>query len=218
MLKVSKISLLSLSCLAGTLICSASANAQVIGQRGPFDTCSTTQHVVAPTQTVALDACCAPVECGCAETTFVPKQEVTYRNVTETHYRQEQFTQLVPVTVYQQRTATRMVPYTVTRQVPQVHTVYQPQTVYRSYTAYGMQPITTTYAPVISQPVAPLQAYTPVTPQTASKLPPNPQALDLNELNRKVPNYDSTPASSQIGTTPRRRIGRSAAQVFRTFQ
>jgi hypothetical protein len=191
------------------------AEAQFFGRRGPFDTCNTPKPVLAPLQSAAIDPCCAPVECGCAETTLVPRQQVSYRSVNETHYRQETVARMVPVTVYKQEQYTRMVPYTVTRQVPEVRTVYQPQTTYRNYTAYGYSPLTTAYAPMTTQPVSSVQAYAPA--QTASKLPPSANALDLRQLDSNSPSYDDV-SSSRIGSVPQKPIGRSAASVFRTFR
>lgn len=192
---------------------SSSADAQVFGRRGPFDTCHTPQSVMAPQPLVmrsaAIDPCYLPVESTCAETTLVPRQQVTYRNVSETRYRPETVTRVVPVTVYKQEQHTRMVPYTVTRQVPEVRTVYQPQTTLRTYSAYGYAPARTTSVPSPAQLAA---------PQTSSKLPPRPEALSLKELDSPKVSYDETPVSSRTRAPSRRPIGRSAASVFRTFQ
>ena len=186
-----------------------SADAQFFGRRGPFDTCHTPQPMMVPMRSAAIDPCCLPVDCTCAETTLVPRQQVTYRNVSETRYRAETVTRVVPVTVYKQEQHTRMVPYTVTRQVPEIRTVYQPQTTLRQYTAYGYAPAQTVAAPIISQPAA---------PQTASKLPPKPEALSLKELDANQISYDESPVPSSSRAASRRPIGRSAASVFRTFR
>ncbi|MDC0308075.1 MAG: hypothetical protein P8M30_18160 [Planctomycetaceae bacterium] len=195
----------------------SSAEAQFLGRRGPFDTCNTPKPVLAPLQSAAIDPCCAPPACGCAETTLVTRQQVTYRNVNETRYRQETVARMVPVTVYKQEQYTRMVPYTVTRQVPEVRTVYQPQTTFRTQSAYGYRPVTTAYAPVMTQPAFPVQAFASIAPQTASKLPPNAEVMDLRQLNANSPSYDDVSAAT-VGSAAQRPIGRSAASVFRTFR
>ncbi|MBD3676661.1 MAG: hypothetical protein HUJ26_24375 [Planctomycetaceae bacterium] len=188
---------------------SSSAEAQWVGPRGPFDHCSTPQPVAAPMRSAGLNPACLPAHCTCAETAMVPRQQVTYRNVSETRYRPETVTRMVPVTVYKQEQQTRMVPYTVTRRVPQVRTVYQPQTTLRTYPAYGYTAPQTAVAPISSQPAV---------PQTASKLPPHPDALSLKELDTPKATYDDTPVSSSTRAASRRHIGRSAASVFRKFQ
>lgn len=223
----------------GTL--AASSEAQVYYPRSPFGTCNTCQTV----QPVVVNPCAT-----CLETALVPRQQVTYQNVTETRYRQEAVATQVPVTryqqvtrdeggyqmvwvpklvtrqqaetVYEQRLTTRTVPYTVTTQIPQVQTVYQPQTIVRGY--YG--------TPIVSQPV---QLYPPV-PRTAglpstipavqpyspapsgSKLPPsNPKALDLKQLDSASPAYDDQSQSS-IGSAPHGKYIQTSASVFRRYQ
>lgn len=129
--------------------------------------------------------CQRPVAtCNCTaqrpvvETQMVPQQVTSYRNEVVTQYRQEAYTQAVPVTtyrdvvvdeggyqtvyvpkmvtkrvpqtVYQQQTAYRSVPYQVTRQVPQVSTQMVPQQIVR-YQPYSYQ--TTQAAPIVSAPV-----------------------------------------------------------------
>lgn len=220
---------------------SASSDAQVYYPRSPFDTCNTCR----PVQPVVVNPCAT-----CLETTLVPRQQVSYQNVTETRYRQEAIATQVPITryqqvtrdeggyqmvwvpkmvtrqqaqtVYEQRLTTRTVPYSVTTQIPQVHTVYQPQTIVRGY--YG--------TPIVSQPI---QLYPPV-PRTAalpsaipavqpyspapssSKLPPsNPKALDLKQLDSASPAYDDQSQSS-MGRAPNRKYIQTSASVFRRYQ
>ncbi len=215
MLRLPKIVLITAITATIALSGSSSAEAQFLGRRGPFDTCHAPKPVVAPLRSAAVNPCCAPVACGCEETTLVPRQQVTYRNVNETRYRQETVARMVPVTVYKQEQYTRMVPYTVTRQVPEVRTVYQPQTIFHTQSAYGYRPVSTAYAPMMAQPTLPVQAFAP--PQTASKLPPSAEVMDLKQLHSDSPSYDDVPASS-VGSAAKRPIGRSAASVFRTFR
>lgn len=125
-------------------VTASSASAQVFGHRG---------H--------ACHQCQLPVaQCHCQstrpvmQTTLQPQQVVTYRDVTETHTRQEQYVEQVPVTtcrnvtvdegsyqsvwvpkpvtrqvsqtVMSQQVKTRTVPYQVTRRVPEVTTALRP--------------------------------------------------------------------------------------------
>jgi len=123
-----------------------------------------TQHPVIETQVVPQ------------QTQLVPQQVTTFRNEVVTQYRQEAFTQNVPVTTYrdvvvdegsyqtvyvpkqvtkripqvsyQQQVAYRSVPYQVTRQVPQVVTQMVAQPIVRA------QPYATAVAPIPVAPVA----------------------------------------------------------------
>jgi hypothetical protein len=60
-------------------------------------------------------------------TELVPQQTVSYRDVPQIQYRQEAYTESVPVTTYQQVTRFRSVPYRTVARVPQVSTQYVPQ-------------------------------------------------------------------------------------------
>jgi hypothetical protein len=220
--------LLAAAVLIGGSAFAASAQAQVFN---PFDTC----HVCQPVVPVVVDPCAT-----CVQTTLVPQHQVTYQNVTETRYRQEtvatqvpvtryrqvtrdeggyqtvwvpkMVTRNVPETVYEQRLTTRSVPYSVTTQIPQVRTVYTPQTTV--YNPWG--------TPIVSQPVqlsAPVPQVQPYQPREAnsnnSKLPPsNPKALDLKELDTAKPTYDDRTQSS-IGSGQRGKYIKTSASVFR---
>lgn len=141
--------------------------------------------------------CQRPVaHCNCqaqqpvVETQMVPQQVTTYRNEVITQYRQEAYSQNVPVTTYrdvvvdegsyqtvyvpkhvtkripqvsyQQQVAYRSVPYQVTRQVPQVTTQMVARQSVR-YQPYSYQ--TTQLAPVSVATATPLNV-TPITQTT----------------------------------------------------
>lgn len=236
--------LLASAVLVGISHYAASAEAQVYFPRSPFDTC----HVCQPVVPVVVDPCAA-----CVQTTMVPQHQVTYQNVTETRYRQEtvaaqvpvtryrpvtrdeggyqmvwvpkMVTRNVPETIYEQRLTTRTVPYSVTTQIPQVQTVYTPQTIV--YNPWGI--------PIVSQPVqlfppvpqtaglpAPVPSVQPYQPKDAnsngSKLPPsNPKALDLKELDSASPAYDDRTQSS-LGSGQGGKYIKTSALVYRRFQ
>lgn len=109
------------------------------------------------------------------ETQMIPQQVTTYRTEVSTQYRQEAFTQIVPVTTYrdvivdegsyqtvyvpkhvikripqvsyQQQTVYRNVPYQVTQQVPQVITQMVPRQIVRNQSVTYQTPPA---APVVS--------------------------------------------------------------------
>lgn len=70
---------------------------------------------------------CNPCEMGFAQTQLVPQQTISYREVPQIQYRQEAYTEQVPVTTYQQVTRMRSVPYQTIARIPQVSTRYVPQ-------------------------------------------------------------------------------------------
>jgi hypothetical protein len=67
---------------------------------------------------------CAPL---ISQTQLVPQQTISYREVPQVQYRQEAYTQMVPVTTYQQQTRLRTVPYQTVARIPQISTQYIPQ-------------------------------------------------------------------------------------------
>ena len=70
---------------------------------------------------------CDPCATSMAHTELVPQQTVSYREVPQIQYRQEAYTESVPVTTYQQVTRFRSVPYRTVARIPQVSTQYVPQ-------------------------------------------------------------------------------------------
>jgi hypothetical protein len=70
---------------------------------------------------------CNPCDMGFAHTQLVPQQTITYREVPQIQYRQETYTEQVPVTTFQQVTRMRSVPYQTMTRIPQISTQYVPQ-------------------------------------------------------------------------------------------
>lgn len=97
------------------------------------------------------------------ETQMVPQQVTTYRNEVVTQYRQEAFTQNVPVTTFRDMVAdeggyqTVYVPKMVTKRVPQ--TVYQQQTAYRSVPVQVTRQVPQVVTQMVPQQVTRLQPY-----------------------------------------------------------
>lgn len=153
--------LLMCLCLAGSGLAEISpVMAQVVGQ--PADCCG---HCRRP----RIRCCCPPVQAVCpqpvVQTQLCPQPVVSYRDVTETRVRQEQYVESVPVTtcrnvtvdegsyqtvwvpkpvtkqvaqtVMTQQVKTRSVPYQVTRRVPTVSTAMVPV----QSTAWVTQPV-----------------------------------------------------------------------------
>ena len=87
--------------------------------------------VLAPSSTytppLTVPSACNPCAIPMTQTEFVPQQTVSYREVPQIQYRQEAYTESVPVTSYQQVTRFRSVPYRTVARIPQVSTQYVPQ-------------------------------------------------------------------------------------------
>jgi hypothetical protein len=70
---------------------------------------------------------CNPCQMGFAQTQMVPQQTISYQEVPQIQYRQEAYTEQVPVTTYQQVTRLRNIPYQTVARIPQVSTQFVPQ-------------------------------------------------------------------------------------------
>lgn len=110
-----------------------------------------TQHPVIETQVIPQ------------QTQLVPQQVTTYRNEVVTQYRQEAFTQNVPVTTYRDVVVdegsyqTVYVPKQVTRRIPQVS--YQQQIAYRSVPYQVTRQVPQVVTQMVAQPIVRAQQY-----------------------------------------------------------
>ena len=205
----------------------------------PFNNCGT---CAAPMVRANPCVTCARPVCNCA----TPAPRVSFRDVVETRYRNEQFVQQVPVTrhrnvavdegsyqtvwvprivtrqvaetVLEQRIGTRAVPFQVTRRVPQFANCGVPAiSIAPSQPVQLQTPISYYGRPSI---VPPVQSYRPgSTSRATSGLVPDPRHLDPPTA-RSLNDLSTTraPYDSQITRSTSPVKSRSAASVFRRYR
>jgi len=165
---------------------------------------------------------CNPCGPALTQTQLVPQQTVTYRDVPQIQYRQEAYTESVPVTSYQQVTRFRSVPYQTMARIPQVSTQYVPQVT----AAAPCNTCNTAAAmPYYGSTMSSVPSYTPTTamPSQPAGVPeypypvPQPQASGADAWQTIPQRQAATSEVEQTGYYSRGsyRPRRSAAGMFR---